>query len=90
MFPLGRFHLHALVGCAIVDDVMLGKAEWSALFVKHDFFQRYRFYLQVVASSRNLDMQNKWCVGERQFQVNTMLNTRGLGPAPWRPRYDNW
>ncbi|OJT05411.1 Poly(A) polymerase pla1 [Trametes pubescens] len=47
-------------GCAIVDDVMLGKAEWSALFVKHDFFQRYRFYLQVVAASRDLEMQNKW------------------------------
>ncbi|KAI0353127.1 polymerase [Trametes cingulata] len=47
-------------GTAIVDDVMLGKAEWSALFEKHDFFHRYRFYLQVSASSRNLDIQNKW------------------------------
>ncbi|KAI0638468.1 polymerase [Trametes polyzona] len=47
-------------GCTIVDEVMLGKAEWSALFVKHDFFQRYRFYLQVVASSRDRDIQNKW------------------------------
>ncbi|KAI0832715.1 polymerase [Trametes gibbosa] len=47
-------------GCAIVDDVMLGNAEWSALFVKHDFFQRYKFYLQIVASSRDVDTQNKW------------------------------
>ncbi|KAI0677265.1 polymerase [Trametes maxima] len=47
-------------GCTIVDQVMNGEAEWSALFVKHDFFQRYRFYLQVTASSRTLEMQNKW------------------------------
>ncbi|KAH9855062.1 polymerase [Lenzites betulinus] len=47
-------------GCAIVDDVMLGNAEWSALFGKHDFFHRYKFYLQIVASSRDVDTQNKW------------------------------
>ncbi|KAI0660710.1 polymerase [Cubamyces menziesii] len=47
-------------GCNIVDQVMKGEAEWSALFVKHDFFHRYRFYLQIIASSSNLDIQNKW------------------------------
>ncbi|KAI0331301.1 polymerase [Cubamyces sp. BRFM 1775] len=47
-------------GCNIVDQVMKGEAEWSALFVKHDFFHRYRFYLQIVASSSTLDIQNKW------------------------------
>lgn len=49
---------------------MLGKAEWSALFVKHDFFQRYRFYLQVVAASRDLEMQNKWYVGDKELLDN--------------------
>ncbi|KAH9899574.1 polymerase [Cubamyces lactineus] len=47
-------------GCNIVDQVMKGEAEWSALFVKHDFFHRYRFYLQIIASSPNFDIQNKW------------------------------
>ncbi|KAI0776173.1 polymerase [Trametes elegans] len=47
-------------GCTIVDEVMRGEAEWSALFTKHDFFWRYRFYLQVIASSRDFDIQNKW------------------------------
>ena len=51
------------LGCAgseIVDQVMGGEAQWSALFAKHDFFFRYRFYLQVVASSADPDIQNKW------------------------------
>ena len=47
-------------GSEIVDQVISGDAEWSALFAKHDFFFRYRFYLQVVASSPDLDTQNKW------------------------------
>ncbi|KAH9943189.1 polymerase [Epithele typhae] len=47
-------------GSEIVDQVINGEAEWSALFAKHDFFFRYRFYLQVVASSADIDIQNKW------------------------------
>lgn len=50
-------------GSEIVDQVMGGEAQWSALFAKHDFFFRYRFYLQVIASSSDLDVQNKWYVG---------------------------
>ncbi|KAI9000742.1 polymerase [Trametes punicea] len=47
-------------GCNIVDQVMKGEAEWSALFEKHDFFHRYRFYLQIVASSSDPETQSKW------------------------------
>ncbi|KAI0722730.1 polymerase [Earliella scabrosa] len=47
-------------GSEIVDKVINGEAEWSALFAKHDFFFRYKFYLQVVASSPDLEIQNKW------------------------------
>ncbi|KAI9063335.1 polymerase [Trametes sanguinea] len=47
-------------GCNIVDQVMKGEAEWSALFEKHDFFHRYRFYLQIIASSRDQETQSKW------------------------------
>ena len=49
-------------GSEIVDQVISGEAQWSALFAKHDFFFRYRFYLQVIASSPDLDIQNKWQV----------------------------
>ncbi|KAJ7194592.1 poly-A polymerase [Mycena pura] len=44
----------------IVDKVFVGKAAWSELFAKHDFFHKYRYYLQVIASTGNADLQIKW------------------------------
>ncbi|KAF8182171.1 Nucleotidyltransferase, class I, C-terminal-like protein [Mycena galopus ATCC 62051] len=43
-----------------VDKVIIGKAAWSELFSKHDFFHKYRYYLQVIASTGNADLQIKW------------------------------
>ncbi|KAG5351914.1 hypothetical protein C0989_004590 [Termitomyces sp. Mn162] len=47
-------------GADIVDKVIVGKANWSELFEKHDFFHKYRYYLQVIASSGNSDLHMKW------------------------------
>lgn len=47
---------------AIVDRIVIGTGEWSELFAKHDFFHRYRYYLQIIASTGNPDLQIKWCV----------------------------
>ncbi|PPQ68594.1 hypothetical protein CVT26_003383 [Gymnopilus dilepis] len=47
-------------GAEIVDRVIIGTAEWSELFAKHDFFHRYRYYLQIIASTGNPDLQIKW------------------------------
>ncbi|KAJ6515348.1 Poly(A) polymerase central domain-containing protein [Mycena sanguinolenta] len=44
----------------IVDKVIVGKANWSELFAKHDFFHKYRYYLQVITSTGNADLQIKW------------------------------
>jgi len=44
----------------IVDRIMVNKAEWLELFTKHDFFHKYRYYLQVIASSGDPEMQKKW------------------------------
>lgn len=46
----------------VVERVVLGTAEWSELFKKHDFFHKYRYYLQIVASAANADLQSKWYV----------------------------
>ncbi|KAI9142151.1 Poly(A) polymerase central domain-containing protein [Paraphysoderma sedebokerense] len=43
-----------------VDKVVIGAGEWSDLFAKHDFFHRYRYYLQVIASSDSAERQLKW------------------------------
>ncbi|KAF4619923.1 hypothetical protein D9613_004921 [Agrocybe pediades] len=47
-------------GAEIVDRVIVGTAEWSELFAKHDFFHRYRYYLQVIASTGSAELQLKW------------------------------
>ncbi|KAG6900418.1 hypothetical protein C0993_010806 [Termitomyces sp. T159_Od127] len=47
-------------GADIVDKVIIGKASWSELFEKHDFFHKYRYYLQVIASSGSPDLHMKW------------------------------
>jgi poly(A) polymerase len=49
------------VGADIVDKVIVGSASWAQLFAKHDFFHKYRYYLQVIASTGNADLQIKWC-----------------------------
>ncbi|KAG1806334.1 polymerase [Suillus plorans] len=47
-------------GADIVDKVIVGTASWSELFQKHDFFHKYRYYLQVIASTGTADLQIKW------------------------------
>ncbi|BGO96658.1 Poly(A) polymerase [Rhodotorula toruloides] len=44
----------------IVDKVFVGSAKWSELFQPHDFFSKYRYYLQITASSGSADVQLKW------------------------------
>lgn len=46
----------------IVDKVFVGTAKWAELFQPHDFFSKYRYYLQITASSSNADVQLKWYV----------------------------
>ncbi|KAJ7181371.1 Poly(A) polymerase central domain-containing protein [Mycena crocata] len=47
-------------GAAVVDRVVAGTASWSTLFTKHDFFHKYRNYIQVVVLTRDEQMQMKW------------------------------
>lgn len=47
-------------GAEIVDRVIVGSANWSELFQKHDFFHKYRYYLQVIASTGDQGLQLKW------------------------------
>jgi poly(A) polymerase len=41
---------------------MVGTAKWTELFAKHDFFHRYKYYLQVIVSSDSIDDQRTWLV----------------------------
>jgi len=42
------------------EKIMRGKLPWSALFVKHDFFLRYKYYLAITAASKSAETQVKW------------------------------
>ena len=44
----------------ITEKVMKGKLPWSALFMKHDFFLRYKYYLAITAASKSPETQVKW------------------------------
>lgn len=44
----------------IVDKIVVRSVQWSELFQPHDFFTRYRVYIQITASSVDPDVQLKW------------------------------
>lgn len=44
----------------IVDKIAVRQAAWSELFEPHDFFTKYRYYLQVCASAMTAETQLKW------------------------------
>jgi poly(A) polymerase len=46
----------------IVDKIVCKQAEWKELFENHDFFGKYRYYLQITANSNNEETQLKWFV----------------------------
>jgi poly(A) polymerase len=46
----------------ISEKIMKGKLPWSALYVKHDYFLRYKYYLAITAASKSPEIQVKWYV----------------------------
>ncbi|KDN52485.1 putative PAP1-poly(A) polymerase [Tilletiaria anomala UBC 951] len=68
-------------GAQIFNEIALGTMQWSELFDKHDFFYKYKYYLQVIASSGSADLQLKWSglVESKLRQlVNKLEFTQGL------------
>jgi poly(A) polymerase len=48
-------------GGIITDQIMIGKAQWKDLFVKHTFFtEGYKYYLSVISASTTREAQNIW------------------------------
>ncbi|ODV83659.1 hypothetical protein CANARDRAFT_177589 [[Candida] arabinofermentans NRRL YB-2248] len=40
-------------GLEIMNDIQFGKQSWNDLFQKHDFFYRYKFYLNIITATRD-------------------------------------
>jgi poly(A) polymerase len=48
-------------GGQITDQIMMGKAQWKDLFVKHTFFTSgYKYYLAVISASTTKEGQLQW------------------------------
>lgn len=48
-------------GGNITDQIMMGKAQWKDLFVKHTFFtEGYKYYLSIISASTTREAQNTW------------------------------
>lgn len=79
-------------GADIVDKVIVGSAAWSELFAKHDFFHRYKYYLQVIASSDSQETQNKWSGFALPWSSVTLLMEFfiDIGQEQSSRDYDNW
>lgn len=56
----------------IVDEIVTNNAEWSNLFIAHDFFNRYRYYLQVIASSDSAELQLMWA-GKVESRIRHLI-----------------
>lgn len=37
----------------IMNEIQIGSKKWGDLFTKHDYFYRYKYYLTIIASTRN-------------------------------------
>ncbi|CAG8617366.1 9986_t:CDS:10 [Paraglomus brasilianum] len=57
----------------IADKVMIGTGKWAELFKKHDFFERYKYYLQIIASSDSPERQLKWA-GMVESRIRHLIN----------------
>ena len=78
-------------GADIVDKVIVGTANWSELFAKHDFFHKYRYYLQIIASTGDHELQIKWYIfPQHSLTTLTFIRRNLLGLVPLSLDYDNW
>ncbi|KAK9479579.1 Poly(A) polymerase central domain-containing protein [Lipomyces japonicus] len=60
-------------GSALMDEIILGRRPWVDLFAKHDFFQRYKYYLAIYASSKGTaEQQLKWS-GMVEAKIRTFV-----------------
>jgi hypothetical protein len=75
-----------------VDKVIVGTTDWSELFAKHDFFHKYRYYLQIIASTGDHELQIKWYISLHLCPgILTLFSCRNLlGLGPLSHDYGSW
>lgn len=59
-------------GLDIVERVLIDKAKWTELFARHDFFHRYKYYLQIIASANSAELHLKWSVSNSSLRTSNL------------------
>ncbi|CAG8647693.1 23645_t:CDS:10 [Cetraspora pellucida] len=57
----------------IMDHIMIGTGKWSDLFAKHNFFEKYRYYLQIIVLSDSYEKQLKW-TGRVESRIRYLIS----------------
>ena len=70
---LNKCDLRFLQGADIMNKIIVGTADWAELFTKHDFFHKYRYYLQVIASTVDYYLQSMWWLFFLSFNYSHVL-----------------
>lgn len=47
-------------GMDILDGIHKGTTQWSTLFDRHEFFAKFKHYIQIVASGQTAESHKKW------------------------------
>uniref|UniRef100_H3BFG9 polynucleotide adenylyltransferase n=1 Tax=Latimeria chalumnae TaxID=7897 RepID=H3BFG9_LATCH len=63
-----------LVGLAITDEILQGKAEWSKLFEAPNFFQKYKHYIVLLASAPTEKQHLEW-VGLVESKIRILVGS---------------
>ena len=66
------------VGKNVVTDIIQKKASWEDLFSPHEFFYKYRIFMQVDAVANSPENLIKWYASIQQTKSNK-TNVEGLG-----------
>lgn len=67
----------------IVEEISKGTKQWKDLFVKHDFFYKYKYYLTIVASTQSpLDYEHhiKW-IGMVESKLRLLVQKLEVCPG---------
>lgn len=89
-YPPCPTYLFLVSASEVVERVIAGSAEWSELFKKHDFFFKYRYYLKIIASAANPDLQSKWCVPSSPKSDLFLKQFRDTGQVRSNRSFGSW
>ncbi|TIB58475.1 hypothetical protein E3P78_03924, partial [Wallemia ichthyophaga] len=60
-------------GMDILDGIHKGDMQWATLFDRHEFFSKYKHFIQIIASGQTAESHKKWS-GAVESKVRQLVN----------------